>query len=84
MRIAFAILVALLVGLQTGPALADCKDQVREMRQDINDNKDDYTREARMEAKKHLAQAELTLVNPLECREHLREARRVLRDGKKD
>lgn len=84
MKALLAAVAVFIVALQIPPVLADCKDQVHEMRQDINDNKDDYTREARLEAKKHLAQAELTLVNPLECRENLRKARRVLRDGEKD
>ncbi|MCP5365018.1 MAG: hypothetical protein H6905_07310 [Hyphomicrobiales bacterium] len=81
------VFVALMwVGLVVPPvsARADCKDEVRDMREDINDNKGDYSGDARREAKKHLAAAELTVLKPLECREHLRKARRALREGNKD
>ena len=71
------------VVLTSGAALADCKDQVKELRQEINDDRDKYTREARAEAKKELAVAQAQLLSPLECREHLRKARKVLRKGKK-
>jgi hypothetical protein len=40
--------------------------------------------EARAEAKKHLATAELKLLQPLECREELRKVRQALRSGKND
>lgn len=74
---AAAVLVLPLVG--GGAALADCKDEVRELRQEINDDRSDYTPKARAEAKKNLAAAELTLLQPLECRSHLRKARQALR-----
>ena len=71
------------VALTSGAALADCKDQVKELRAEINDDRDKYTREARAEAKKELAVAQAQLVSPLECREHLRKARKALRNGEK-
>ena len=74
--------VAIAFAVMPEMAHADCKDNVRELRQEIKDSGDKYTRDARAEAKKELRQAELTFLKPLECREHLRKARRALRDGK--
>ena len=64
------------------PAFADCRDEVRDLREEINDDRSDYTVEARAEARRHLAAAELAVLQPLECREHLRQARRALRRGR--
>lgn len=64
------------------PAFADCKDEVRELREEINDDRRGYTLQARTEAKRHLAAAELTLMQPLECRANLRQARQALRRGR--
>jgi hypothetical protein len=66
----------------SGSVQAGCQDQVDELRDKINDNKDDYTLAARREAKRHLAAAEVKRLSPLECREKLREARQALRQGR--
>ena len=71
------------VALTSGAALADCKDQVKELREEINDDRDKNTSEARAEAKKELAVAQAQILSPLECREQLRKARKALRNGKK-
>lgn len=79
--LAGAVLALAVAG--AAPALADCKDAVRELRAEINDDRRGYTMQARTEAKRHLAAAELTLMQPLECRSHLRQARQALREGKR-
>jgi len=78
---ALAIALSLVAG--SGAAFADCKDEVRELREEINDERGDYTLAARSEAKRHLAAAELTFMKPVKCRKSLREARRALRKGEK-
>jgi hypothetical protein len=65
------------------PAFADCRDQVRELRAEINDDRNGYSPASRIEAKRHLAAAELTIMQPLECRTQLRQARQALRKGRK-
>jgi hypothetical protein len=60
------------------PAFADCRDQVRELREEINDGRNGYSPASRIEAKRHLAAAELTIMQPLECRIQLRQARQAL------
>jgi len=78
---ALAIALSLVAG--SGAAFADCKERVRELREEINDERGNYTLAARTAAKRHLAAAELTLMQPLKCRQSLREARRALREGEK-
>jgi hypothetical protein len=39
------------------PALADCQSDIDELKAQIDDKKADYTRQARTEARKHLAKA---------------------------
>jgi hypothetical protein len=65
------------------PAFADCRDQVRELRAEINDDRNGYSPASRIEAKRHLAAAEFTIMQPLECRTELRQARQALRKGRK-
>jgi hypothetical protein len=83
MRVRIIVLAAMLTCLAVHPAMADCKEQAHELRQDMNKNRSDYKKDALAEARKELAAADLTLLKPLECREHLRKARRALRQGKK-
>jgi hypothetical protein len=52
-------LLAALSVLGATPALADCKDKVKEVREDIDKNKNNYSAEARAEAQKHLVNAEV-------------------------
>lgn len=55
-----------LVLLSKPIALAECKDEVHELLQDIN-KRNTYTAESRAEAKKELAKAEAAILKP-ECR----------------
>ena len=70
--------------LNAPPALAaDCKDKVKEVRDDIEKNRDDYTAEARAEAQKHLVQAEVPSVKLADCEREVSKAKKALREGKK-
>jgi len=60
-----------------------CQKEVKELEDKIDNNKDDYTSEARRKAKANLAAAKTNRANPAKCRENLRDARQDLRDGKK-
>ena len=78
--LAGAVLAIAVAG--AAPAFGDCRDQVRELRQEINDDRNGYSPASRIEAKRHLAAAELTIMQPLECRTQLRQARQALRKGR--
>ena len=60
-----------------------CQEEVKELEDKIDKNKDDYTSEARRKARANLAAAKTNRANPAKCRENLRDARQDLRDGKK-
>ncbi|MEJ2793975.1 hypothetical protein WAE56_11185 [Iodobacter sp. LRB] len=82
-------LICVLTLLLSSPAVfADCKDMIKETRQDIEDNRDHYTLAARNKARVDLAKAEANLLdlNPLpdvDCRKSVLKARAELRKGKK-
>jgi hypothetical protein len=77
-------LLASLSVLNAPPALAaDCKDKVKEVRDDIEKNRDDYTAEARAEAQKHLVQAEVPSLKLGDCEREVSKAKKALREGKK-
>lgn len=60
-----------------------CQEEVTELEEKIDQNKDDYTAEARRKARANLAAAKTNRANPAKCRENLRDARQDLRDGRK-
>jgi hypothetical protein len=64
-------------------AHADCKDEIKEVREDIDRNKNDYTMEAIAKARKHLVQAEIPSLQLADCRREVAAARQALRQGKK-
>jgi hypothetical protein len=64
-------------------AQADCKERVEKVRDDIERDKDKYTRESRTEANKHLMQANLPSLSPMQCTEQISKAKKALREGKK-
>lgn len=80
-KIAMALIFVAIVHAG-GAARADCKDEVRELRQEINNDRDKYTQKARTKAQKELAAAQAQIASPLKCREHLHKARRDLSEGK--
>jgi hypothetical protein len=70
--------------LGAAPALAeDCKDKVKEVRDDLEKNRDSYKAEARAEAQKHLVEAEVPSLKLADCRREVEKAKKALRDGKK-
>ena len=61
-----------------------CQNNVKELEEEIDDNKDDYTAESRRKARNQLMAAKTNRLNPLKCRENIRDARKELREGKRD
>ena len=86
-RVAFIVSISL---WGTLPAMADvgvtdaCQDDVKELQDKISDNKDDYTAEARRQAKNHLLAAKTNRLNPAKCRGNILDARKELQEGKRD
>ncbi|MBY0446893.1 MAG: hypothetical protein K2Q15_16985 [Burkholderiales bacterium] len=82
-------LICVLALLLASPAVfASCKELIKDTRQDIEDNQDDYTLVSRNKAKAMLMKAEANLldINPLpdlDCRKMVRKAKSELRQGKK-
>jgi hypothetical protein len=64
--------------------IADCKDEIREVFNDIDKNKEDYTKEAIVKARKHLVKAEMPSLKPADCRRQVRADKMALRKGKKN
>ena len=75
--------VSVLLTAMAIPANADCKEEIQEVRDDIDRNKDDYTKKAIAEARKHLVQAEIPSLKLADCRREVAAAKRALRQGKK-
>lgn len=61
-----------------------CQEDVGDLTEEINDNREDYTAESRRKAKKHLSDAETDRLNPANCRKNILDAREELRKGKRD
>lgn len=61
-----------------------CQDDVRDLMDEINDNRDDYTAESRRKAKQHLLDAKTNRLNPAKCRQNILDTREELRKGKRD
>ena len=78
--IVFAAVLGIFLGL---PAFANCQSDIDKLKAEIDDNKTDYTREARQEARKHLAKAENKKDDEKECREEIRSARKALQQGRR-
>jgi hypothetical protein len=72
------------------PTIADvgvtdaCQDDIRELEEQIRDDKEDYTAESRRKAKSQLMAAKTNRLNPVKCRENILDARKELREGKRD
>ncbi|MEN8131103.1 MAG: hypothetical protein ABFS45_13095 [Pseudomonadota bacterium] len=72
------------------PSIADvgvtnaCQDDIKELQDKINDNKDDYTAESRRKAKNHLLAAKTNRLNPVKCRGNILDARNELQKSKRD
>ena len=83
-------LIVLLFALIAIPVSADlgvtdgCQDDIKELEDKISDNKDDYTAESRRKARTELAAARTNRLNPVNCRKNIQDARKHLREGKRD
>jgi hypothetical protein len=72
------------------PTIADvgvtdaCQDDIKELEGKIRDDKKDYTAESRRKAKNQLLVAKTNRLNPVKCRENILDARKELREGKRD
>jgi len=62
----------------------DCQKDIKELREEINRDKDLYTSESRTRAKTELTAAQTNRLNPVKCRKNIQDARAELRKGKKD
>ena len=75
--------------VDAAPALADlgvtdaCQDDIKDLQDKINDNKDDYTAESRRKAKAQLSAAKTNRFNPAKCRGNILDARKELREGRR-
>ena len=65
------------------PAFADCQSDIDEIKAQIDDQKASYTREARTEARKHLAKAEHNKDDAKACRAEILDARKALQKGRR-
>ncbi len=86
----YAALIAAIAMPGASPSLADvgvtdaCQDEADELQDEIDKNKDDYTVESRRKAKNHLLAAKTNRMNPAKCRGNILDARKELREGKRD
>ncbi len=78
--IVFAAVMGIFLSL---PAFANCQSDIDQLKAQIDDDKTDYTREARKEARKHLAKAENKKDDEKECRTEILNARKALQKGKR-
>ena len=80
----YVIVVATVMGIVFAlPAFADCQSDIDELKAQIDDQKADYTREARKEARKHLAKAEHDKDDAKACRAEILDTRKALQKGKR-
>ncbi|MEP5567417.1 MAG: hypothetical protein ABJN62_06245 [Halioglobus sp.] len=84
----FALVFSVLSALST-PSRADlgvtddCQDDIRELQDEISEDKDDYTKESRTKANAELTLAKTNRLNPVKCRKNIQDARSELRKGKR-
>ena len=80
----FVIVVAAVMSIALAlPAFADCQSDIDELKAQIDDKKASYTREARTEARKHLAKAEHNKDDERACKTEILDARKALQKGKR-
>ena len=84
-RLLFISVAIALTVIAPGQAHADdtCHKRVQEFREWYAKDKYKFTLESRLEAEKHLLQAQLPSLKLFQCTEHLLKARKALREGKK-
>ncbi len=61
-----------------------CQKDIKDLEDDIKDDRDDYTAESVAKARAELAAAKTNRLNPAKCRKNIQDARQALREGKRD
>ena len=61
----------------------DCQQDIKELRDEIERDKDLYTVDSRTKANAELTMAQTNRLNPVKCRKNIQDARAALRKGKK-
>jgi hypothetical protein len=62
----------------------DCQEDIRQLEDDIKDDRDDYTAESVAKARAELTLAKTNRLNPIKCRKNIQDARKALREGKRE
>ena len=62
----------------------DCQEDIRNLKEDMARDKDDYTAESRTKANAELTMAKTNRLNPVKCRKNIQDARSELRKGRRD
>lgn len=62
----------------------DCQDDIQQLEDEMERDRDDYTTESRRKAQTQIAAAKTNRLNPAKCRKNLQDARQELRQGKRD
>lgn len=79
------LLLALAAPANADIGLTDnCQDDIDKLRDDIKNDKDDYTAGSRRKAEAQLAAARANRLDPLKCRKNIQDARQELREGRRD
>ena len=62
----------------------NCQDEVKDVEEKIEKDRDEYTAESRSKAKAELTKAKTNRLDPIKCRKNVQDARQELRKGKRD
>lgn len=62
----------------------NCQEDIQELEDEMDRDRDDYTSESRRKAQAQLAAARTNRLNPAKCRKNLADARQELRQGKRE
>jgi hypothetical protein len=62
----------------------DCQQDIQELEDEMDRDRDDYTAESRRKAQAQVAAAKTNRLNPAKCRKNLADARQELRQGERD
>lgn len=62
----------------------NCQDEVKELEEKIEKDRDEYSADSRSKARAELARAKTNRLDPIKCRKNVQDARQELRKGKRD
>jgi len=80
----FACTVIATNGFTQVGVTGDCQDDIQQLEDEMERDRDDYTTESRRKAQTQIAAAKTNRLNPAKCRKSLQDARQELRQGKRD